>query len=241
MKRRYKLAAMVAVVLMSACVKQETTKTAIPVPANATPEQRLVAGANIPVPTSSSKEGYNTAVNAGLAAGMTRSFGGAGLAGGLLGVMATPSAGPGYEQQMIFQSASGGERRAIEQRISEALYKGSGRNYAAQGYKRISEQGDHPAVVFAKDGCPLTRHGYYKRSCSEAFIAIISNDANILAGKPYHVGVFSTDAPADKRAFYRRAVDAMPNELSLYLPPETIGGIAKPARLYRKGREVPLQ
>jgi hypothetical protein len=51
---------------------------------------------------------------------------------------------------------------------------------------------------------------------------------------------FQLPGNPDYEAFSKRVVDQLPNDLSLYLPPKKVGGVMRPASLYRKRKVTPL-
>lgn len=188
-----------------------------------------------------SKVGYDNLVDAGLTVGMTQSMGGFGLAGGLLGMIASPGAGLEGSPHILTTVPAGQNPKAREARYSEAVYRASGLNLEANGYERVSEAAFPNYVIFAKPGCPITSKGYHDRKCSKVISASVYKPQGAPAGDGYMVNFNIGQDVRDHEALARRIVDQVPSELSLYLPPRKIAGEWQPPRLYQRGRETVLK
>lgn len=239
--KKYILATL-ATVTIAGCSSTPETKAA---PTNMSADQALVASTGLNVVNAANEvdqQGFNTVTDAGLAAGMVSDFGAAGLGLGLLGVLSSP--GPSFAAQphILTTIPAGIDPASRSYKYSEAAYRASGLNPEAQGYKRVISPMGPNAVVFIKDGCPVTKWGYHKRSCSIVFHGHANKPTKATDDTIYIVAIGTTNADVGNyEAFARRIVDQLPSELSLYIPPKKGGGQMQPAKLYRSGKEIALQ
>ncbi|MGZ3218430.1 hypothetical protein [Paracoccus sp. T5] len=208
-----------------------------------TAETRTLADVGIDVGTAEdtvSRVGTNNVVNAGLAAGMGQSFGGAGLAAGALGWLTSPGAGLAGDPNLILTLPAGATTASYERKYSEALYSLYGQDLEAQGYSRVVVQKAPHFATFIKPGCKLTRHGYYATNCSISFIASITKPTGGGSGNAYVLKLSSTgNWITNYEALAKRMADRHP-ELSLYLPPRREAGTMAGPRLYKNGRITSL-
>lgn len=184
--------------------------------------------------------GTANAVNAGLAVGMTQSFGGAGLAGGVLGWLAGPGAGVAGDPHLFVTLEPGQDRRALERRYAESFKAMTGLDPEAEGYQRITKPDIPTAATFIKPGCPMNRHGWYDRSCSMIFRAELYRPDGRGTGATHFVRFqLIGRQTVDHVATLKRMADRHP-ELTLYIPPGRQGGQDTGARLYRNGKTTSL-
>ena len=227
---------------LAGCVTQEGTPAAAPPPGAASADQAMVADAGLDAASAArkvSRVGYDNVVDAGLAVGTTQSLGGAGLGLGILGMLASPGAGLEGSPHILITLPPGADPAAYTAKLSEAVYRASGMNPESEGYKRVIDPGLPGAVTYAKEGCQVTRRGYYDLKCSLRFYAHPGRPEGAPPGQVHMVN-FQVPGNPDYATFAKRVVDQLPNELSLYLPPQKIGGTMRPASLYKKGRVTPL-
>jgi len=225
---------------LAGCVPQETTPTAVTAPASA--DQAMVANAGLDAAGAAAKVsrvGHDNAVDAGLAVGMTQSLGAAGLGLGVLGMLASPGAGLEGDPHILITLPPGANSAAYTAKLSEAVYRASGMKPESQGYKRVQNPRDPAIPTFIEGGCEITRRGYYDPKCSIFFRGEAYRPQGTPPGQVHMVGLYVPGNP-DIEAFSKRVVDQLPNELSLYLPPKKVGGMMRPASLYRKGKVTPL-
>jgi hypothetical protein len=225
---------------LAGCVPQETTPTAVTAPASA--DQAMVANAGLDAAGAAAKVsrvGYDNAVDAGLAVGMTQSLGVAGLGMGVLGMLASPGAGLEGSPHILITLPPGANPAAYTAKLSEAVYRASGMKPESEGYKRVQNPRDASAVNFIKEGCQITRRGYYDHDCSLVFHGQAYRPQGTPPGQVFMVN-FQLPGNPDYEAFSKRVVDQLPNDLSLYLPPKKVGGVMRPASLYRKRKVTPL-
>ncbi len=239
----------VALAACSSTPEQVTPSTSASEPMSA--EQAFVASAGINVAGAANevdRQGFNNATDVGLAAGMASDFGAVGLGLGVLGILASPGMGPEGYAHILTNIPAGVDPESRRQAYSEAVYRATGLNPKAQGYKRVNSPRNTNAVVFIKDGCPITKRNYYDRKCSMVFFGDAQKIKDAPKSSNTYVVVFNIlgdfknykDIPTDE-AFARRFVDQMPSELSLYIPPKKVNGQMQPAKLYRNGKETALQ
>lgn len=235
--------AIAAAAVLAGCSTETAPESAV-VSRPQSAEQALVASVGLNVPAAQGKvgkAGYNTAVNTGLAAGMAQDFGGFGLAGGILGVLASPGAGPEGSPHLLTELRAGDSVEAAQSRIARVIYKATGQDLGKAGYQEVRAAYNPTSVVFVQPGCGLTRRGYYDRACSKSFSASLHKpDGATKPGAGYLVN-YSAATSIDHVTLMRRMVDLAPKELSLYLPPEKRNGTWLPARLYKNGKEIALQ
>jgi len=235
MSLKIAFATAISFALLSGCVS--STQEAAPTRAtNGNIAQR--AGFDAQATTrQADRKGFDSTVDAGLAVGMARDFGGAGLGLGVLGWL-SGSGDTGWSAPTLLATVpSNANIAAYEARYAELLLKSSGQSPERQGYTRVTTTSNPNFVTFVQPGCPQARQGYYKRTCSKTF------GVQLLPSKGqgvYVVRVTTTDGSGDMEPVYRRMAASMPKELALYLPPHKAAGKMVPAKLIENGRETTL-
>lgn len=110
----------------------------------------------------------------------------------------------------------------------------------AEGYQRVKVAKRPTDLTFIKEGCKLTRDGYYDNSCSVKFIADIYKPSGGGTGNTYVVSLMANpNWIKDYTTVARKMADRHP-ELSLYLPPHKESGVMVGPRLYKNGETTPL-
>lgn len=209
----------------------------------ATAEAQTLADVGINVASAEqqvARVGTSNVVNAGLAAGMGQSFGGAGLAVGALGWLTSPGAGLVGSSHLILDLPEGAEKASYETKYAESLYALTGSHLGASGYRRVRLDKLSNAVIFAKPGCSLNRHGYYDTACSRSFIAEVYKPSTGGAGTAYLVRLNTLGQTIQDYAAIQKSMADRHPELSLYMPPRSESGTMMGPRLYRNGRITPL-
>lgn len=225
---------------LGGCVSS-TTEQNTPQPSTA--ESRTLADVGIDVGTAQDKVarvGTNNVVNAGLAAGMGQSFGGAGLAAGALGWLTSPGAGLAGSSHLILDLPANASKASYEAKYAESFYALMRQDLAASGYQRVGLGKLPNAVIFAKPGCSLNRHGYYDTSCSRTFIAEIYKPSTGGAGTAHFVRFNALGLTMPNYANIQKSMADGHSELSLYLPPRSESGTMTGPRLYKDGRITAL-
>lgn len=231
-----------AVLALSACVPSTQDQTPEPKPASS-PEARQLADIGIDTRSAQqqvSRVGTNNAVNAGLAVGMGQSMGAGGLAAGALGWLASPGAGLAGSPNLIVDLPPGASIESYQARYAQSLYALMQRDLEAEGYKRVTLAKNPSYLNLVKDGCQLTRHGYYDRKCSMSFISTITKPPGGGTGNTYVVKVSSSGGwIRDYTTVAKQMADQHP-ELSLYLPPHKESGRMTGPSIYKNGVTKPL-
>lgn len=184
-----------------------------------------------------SRANYDSAVDAGIAAGMTRDMGGAGLALGVLGWLASSPDNMWADPSLLITARPGTDRNALATRYGEMVYRATGHQLERSGYTRVTNPSNPTTVTFIQPGCKMTSRGHYEQNCSRTYwVSVIpTKDANTLKLMPG-----SNTNLGDLETFNRRVMAQAPNELSLFIPARKVGGKVQPARVIHKGKETAL-
>lgn len=242
MNLRKTFAITASTILLSACAS--TTTNTAPAARPAGSDAALATSVGIDAATAErnvDRKGFNNAVNVGLAASATRDFGGLGLGFGLLNVLTDPGAGIAGSPNLILDMPPAAATPAFHARLAEAILKASGDQPEAQGYRRLTSPPAYyeGGIVFIRDGCQLTRQGYFRPECSKFYRGKVFA-AQSKGATGHFVQAQTSRISLDYETFARRIVQQMPGELSLYLPPRKVAGVMQPARILRRGTEQAL-
>lgn len=224
------------VAALSACGAPQSSAPVAPAPT--TEGGRLMATTGRNVAEDNRKIGYagkTNLVNAGQAVGMAQSFGGAGLGLGVVNWL-TADTGP-VDPILYAQLSKGASPTAFSEKVNTTAYKMLGRDYEAAGYHRVAPpKAPFTARVYVKDGCGLTRHGWYDHDCSETFDVLLfpvgqdATNQTFVVGYPGYVGKNFTQIQL-------KLAQAFPKELFLYIPATK----SEPPRVFKAGKYLPIE
>lgn len=218
---------------------------------NTTAEEQLVVAAGLTNVPSARVNQANAELGAVGGAGMAVTGALQGVGGlsnlasgglGLLTFLTSPPAGPESWDHLIVRLPAGASPDAFAAQIQAVYLSPVRRQLLSQGYQEVPETQNPGQLMFAKPGCGKKRNGNYDFSCSYVLAVTLTSKGSLGADRVY-LATFgeSPDLVGFQQSglnaqILKRAVDAYPGKVSLYVAPRRTDKGWTPAMLYDRGK-----
>lgn len=165
---------------------------------------------------------------------------------GLLTFLSSPPAGPESWDHMIAELPPTASPEAFAGKVQQVYLKPLDRALRARGYVPQPAADMPGQIVYLAPGCGKKRSGMYDPDCSYIFAITLQPKAS-LGGKRVYLMTPAENAPMHglngsglNAPLLRKAADAYPAEVSVYVAPRRVAEGWTPPMLYRQGKPHPL-
>lgn len=167
---------------------------------------------------------------------------------GILTFLSSPPAGPESTDHMIVELSPTESPEVFAAQIQQFYLRSLDSSLRAKGYQPQLLPGAPGQKVYASPDCKTTRHGNYDRQCSYSVSFALEAKGTRAGKQVYRVQAGETNPsqglnmnPNGMNAvIFRRAADAFPGKVSVYVAPRKQAEGWTPPMLYSRGKPWPL-